>query len=612
MDRFHVSKQERNPIMTYQTISEMFSQSVTAYKDKPAYFEKIDDKWKPLTYGDVETLVERFAAGLASLGIGKDDKVAIQSANCVRWAISDYAIAGLGAVSVTVYPTLIPMQIKYIIDNSDTTYVITENRDQTGKVLSFIQDSPKLKGIITMDNEHTPDNNIFGFDYIMEQGDQYIKEHGFSIHDSAKTAKPDDLLTLIYTSGTTGNPKGVMLTHKNLISNIQSGKKAIDVGTEDVFLSFLPLSHVFERMTGHYTGFTSGATTYYAESVDTVADNMGEVHPTIMVAVPRLYEKINAKVVDKVSKDPALRQKIFWWAIKNGEKAAEYLTRGEKPSGFLAFKFGLADKLVFSKLKEKVGGKLRFFVSGGAPLSASVGKFFASANIPILEGYGLTETSPVITCNREDLYKFGTVGCPIDGVEVKIAEDGEILCKGDNVMIGYYKNEEATKEAFDEDGWFHTGDIGMFEEEDGYLKITDRKKSILVTSGGKNVAPAPMEIALTSSKYIEQCLVIGDKRNFISALIVPSFEWLNEWATEQGIGTEDRTSLIKNPAVIELFDAEVTLAMNAFSRYEQVKKITLLSKEWTIESGEATPKLSVKRKNVLQNYADVIDEMYAG
>ncbi len=598
--------------MTYSTISEMFSKSVATYKDKPAYFHKIDNNWVPVTFTETETLVERLAAGLASLGVGKDDKIAIQSANRVRWAVSDYAIAGLGAVSVTIYPTLIPSQIQYIVDDSDSLYVITEDSVQTEKVLSFIESSPKLKGIIAMDDEHNPDKNIFSFEHILSKGDEYIKTNGFSIHESAKTASPDDLLTLIYTSGTTGNPKGVMLTHKNLMSNMNSGKKAIDVGIDDVFLSFLPLSHVFERMTGHYTGFYSGSTTYYAESVDTVAENMGEVRPTIMVAVPRLYEKIHTKVLDKVSKDPALRQKIFWWAIGTGEKAAEYLTRGQEPSGFLAFKFGIADKLVFSKLKERVGGRLRFFVSGGAPLSAEVGKFFASANIPILEGYGLTETSPVITCNREDLFKFGTVGCPIEGVEVKIAEDGEILCKGDNVMVGYYKNEEATKEAIDEDGWFHTGDIGKFEERDGYLMITDRKKSLLVTSGGKNVAPAPMEIALTSSKYIEQALVIGDKRNFISALLVPSFEMLNEWAIEKGIPTDDKTALAENQKVIELYESEVAFAMNAFSRYEQVKKFTLLTKEWTVESGEATPKLSVKRKVVLTNYADVVDKMYAG
>ncbi len=597
--------------MPFNTIAHMFENAVNEYSQKNAYFEKKDGEWVGLTYGQVKEDVYQFAAGLASLGVTKNSKVAILSTNRIRWSVSDYAIAGLGAASVTVYPTLIAPQIKYILQDSDSEYVITENREQTDKILTFIHEIDGLKGIIAMDDVQDDANHILSFSEVQKRGKAHMDENGFTYTDSIQSISPEDLLTLIYTSGTTGNPKGVMLTHKNLVANIKSGYKAINMGGDEVYLSFLPLSHSFERMTGHYTGFSMGGTTYYAESVDTVAANMLEVKPTVVIAVPRLYEKIHAKVLDKVSKDPALRQKIFWWAIKVGEQAAVYLTRNQQPTGLLAFKFKLANKLVFSKLKERVGGNLRFFVSGGAPLSKEVGTFFAAANLPIIEGYGLTETSPVITCNREEFYKFGTVGKPIDGVEVKIAEDGEILCKGDNVMSGYYKDDEATKEAIDIDGWFHTGDIGEFDEE-GCLKITDRKKSILVTSGGKNVAPAPMEIALSSSKFIEQCLVIGDKRNFISALIVPSFEMLKEWATEMGIQTEDKYSLVKDEKVNTLFMGEVEKAMKNFSHYEQVKKFTLLPKEWTIESGETTPKLSVKRKAVEKNWAEEIEEIYAG
>jgi len=596
--------------MTFNTISQMFLQTTGSIQDKAAYYEKIDGEWVELTFGDVKKEVERFAAGLSSLGIQTGDKVAIQSTNCPRWAISDYAIACLGAVSVTVYPTLIALQIKYILDDSDSVYVITENKEQTDKILSFINESDGLKGIIAMDNQSDTSANIISFSDILEKGDKYISENGFTLDKTAESAKPDDLLTLIYTSGTTGNPKGVMLTHKNLISNIKAISQTVEMRDSDVFLSFLPLSHVFERMSGHYTGFSRGGTTYYAESMDTVADNMIEIKPTVVIAVPRLYEKIHTKILDKVSKDPSKKQKIFWWAIGVGKEAAKYLTRGQKPSGLLGFKFKIADKLVFSKLKERVGGRLRFFVSGGAPLSAEVGQFFASANIPILEGYGLTETSPVITCNRETLYKFGTVGSPIEGVEVKIADDGEILCRGDNVMKGYYNNPEATKEVLSDDGWFKTGDIGNFDDEDGYLRITDRKKSLLVTSGGKNVAPAPLELSLCLSKYIEQCLVIGDRRNFISALIVPSFEFLNAWAEENNIEHNDRKLLCNHSSVLELFDQEVRNAMESFSGYERVKKFALLETEWTIESGEITPKLSVKRKVVEKNYTVVIDQLY--
>jgi len=596
--------------MAYTTIPGMFIESTKNNADRPAYFEKIGGEWKEYKFGEVREIVEKFAAGLASLGIKKDDKVAIQSTNCPRWAFSDYAIASIGAVSVTVYPTLISPQIKYIIDDSDSQYVITQDQSQTDKILKFIQDSPKLKGIIAMDNTHDPANNIISFDHIIELGEKYIKDNKFTIEKASKDIKPNDLLTLIYTSGTTGNPKGVMLSHDNLISNVKAGHKHIDFGPDDTFLSLLPLSHVFERMTGHYTGFSLGSKTYYTENMDTIGENMLEVKPTIVIAVPRVFEKINAKVVDKVSNDPAIRQKIFWWAVGVGKESAKLLTRGQKPSGALGFKFKIADKLVFSKLKARVGGNLRFFVSGGAPLSKAVGEFFASANIPILEGYGLTETSPLISANKEKLYKFGTVGCLADKVEVKIADDGEILCKGPSVMLGYYKNPEATKEAIDKDGWFHTGDIGMFDE-DNYLKITDRKKSILVTAGGKNIAPAPLEIALTSSKYIEQALAIGDRQKFVSALLVPSFEVLEEWAKDKDIDTSDRQAFVDHHLVYELLEKEVAKTMENFSRYEQIKKFAVLPNEWTIESGETTPKLSVKRKVVVKNYAKEIEKIYA-
>jgi len=400
-----------------------------------------------------------------------------------------------------------------------------------------------------------------------------------------------------------------MLTPKNLGSNVQAGRKAISVGEEDVFLSFLPLSHSFERMVGHYTAFSAGSTVYYAESIETVADNMAEAHPTVMTSVPRLYEKMYTKILDKVSNDPPIRQKIFWWALGVGARAAKYFQRNQKPSGLLALQFKLAEKLVFSKLKERVGGRLKYFVSGGAPLSKDIGEFFASANIPILEGYGLTETSPVITVNHIELYKFGTVGPPIDGVEVKIADDGEILCRGDNVMKGYYNDPEATKEVIDEDGWFHTGDIGEFDE-DGYLKITDRKKNLIVTSGGKNIAPAPLENALTKSKYIEQCLVIGDRRKFVSAVVVPAFEALYEWAKANNVPVDNHEELVRNEKVVALYNGVVEEAMKDFAQYEKVKKIALMSNPWSIETGELTPKLSVKRKVVESKYKTVIDALY--
>jgi len=591
--------------MSYKTIAEMFIQCVEQFADNPAFFDKIDGEWQKKTYREAGDIVENLASGLASLGVQKGDKIAIISTNSSRWAFADYAITGLGAVTVTVYPTLTTPHMKYIFDDSETHYAFVGNKEQLDKTQSLIQECEHMKGYVLMDDSDDDTDKVFGFSSLIERGKAYKESSDFDFKAIASTINPDDLLTLIYTSGTTGNPKGAMLSHNNLIANIKSGKKSIHIDESDVFLSFLPLSHVFERMVGHFSGLTSGGRVYYAESIDTVADNMGEIKPTIMASVPRLYEKMYAKIIDKVSNDPPLRQKIFWWAISVGKEAMPNICKNSRPSGWLGFKFGLAEKLVFSKIKERVGGRLRFFVSGGAPLSQEIAEFFAAANIIILEGYGLTETSPVITNNRLEDVKFGTVGKPIDGVEVKIAEDGEIICRGENVMLGYYNNEAATREVIDENGWFHTGDIGEFDE-DGFLRITDRKKNIIVTSGGKNIAPAPMEIALIASKYIEQVVVLGDRRNFVSALIVVAQETLSEWANEQGIDGE----IIQDERTDKLFENEVSKAMAGFAHYETVKKFKLVADEWSVESGELTPTLKVKRKVVEKKYADLIDSIY--
>ena len=591
--------------MSYKTIAEMFIQCVEQFADNPAFFDKIDGEWQKKTYREAGDIVENLASGLASLGVQKGDKIAIISTNSSRWAFADYAITGLGAVTVTVYPTLTTPHMKYIFDDSETHYAFVGNKEQLDKTKSLIQECEHMKGYVLMDDSDDDTDKVFGFSSLIERGKAYKESSDFDFKAIASTINPDDLLTLIYTSGTTGNPKGAMLSHNNLIANIKSGKKSIHIDESDVFLSFLPLSHVFERMVGHFSGLSSGGRVYYAESIDTVADNMGEIKPTIMASVPRLYEKMYAKIIDKVSNDPPLRQKIFWWAISVGKEAMPNICKNSRPSGWLGFKFGLAEKLVFSKIKERVGGRLRFFVSGGAPLSQEIAEFFAAANIIILEGYGLTETSPVITNNRLEDVKFGTVGKPIDGVEVKIAEDGEIICRGENVMLGYYNNEAATREVIDENGWFHTGDIGEFDE-DGFLRITDRKKNIIVTSGGKNIAPAPMEIALIASKYIEQVVVLGDRRNFVSALIVVAQETLSEWANEQGIDGE----IIQDERTDKLFENEVSKAMAGFAHYETVKKFKLVADEWSVESGELTPTLKVKRKVVEKKYADLIDSIY--
>ena len=595
--------------MSYNTIAQLFLDSCAKYPDNKVYHDKVDGQWQALTYSDVLATVENFAYGLASLGIEQGDKVAILSNNNSKWAMADFAIICLGGVTVTVYPTLVATQIEYIIDNSDTKLIITEDDSQTEKIMDFMAHSPTLDKIVSIKESEKYSDRVQTFDAVAAAGEKHKAGAGFYFLERANAIQPGDLLTLIYTSGTTGNPKGVMLTHDNLVSNVKASLKATHVDESDIRLSFLPLSHVFERMVGHFTGFTVGGQGWFAESIDKVAENMGEVRPTIMASVPRLYEKIYNRIIENVNTYPALRKKIFWWAIGVGKKAIPLKQKGKSPTGWLGFRHAVADKLVFSKLKERIGGRLRFFMSGGAPLPKEIGEFFLAADIKILEGYGLTETSPVITTNREHSFKFGTVGVPIDGVEVKIAEDGEILCKGPNVMKGYYKNDEATAEAIDGDNWFYTGDIGEFDE-DGFLKITDRKKSLIVTSGGKNIAPAPLENALLTSAFIEQCLVVGDRRNFISALVVPAFDALKTWCTDKDIETTDMDTILAHTDVQAHYQQIIDKAMEGFSRFEQVKKCALVNREWTIEDNELTPTLKVKRKVVTSHFDSLIDSIY--
>jgi len=444
---------------------------------------------------------------------------------------------------------------------------------------------------------------------LMQMGAEYRGQNPNAFLEDIHNTKEDDLLTIIYTSGTTGEPKGAMLTHGNLISNIVGALQIVEANENDTFLSFLPLSHGFERMAGHFLATGSGACISYAESIDTVAENMLEVHPTLMVAVPRFYEKVYAKVIDSISTASKISQKIFWWAINVGKKAVFLKSENRNTGAILDNQLKIAQKLVFSKLYEKIGGNLRFFVSGGAPLSKEIAQFFQAAGIPILEGYGLTETSPVISVNPLSKCKVGTVGPKLPNIEVKIAPDGEILTRGPHVMLGYYKDAAATCDVLDTDSWFHTGDIGTIDE-DGYITITDRKKNILVTSGGKNVAPQPVENALVTSKWIEQIVVIGDRRKFVSALVVPAFVNLEDWAKENNLQFHSREELIALLAVKELYDRVIAESMEGFAQFEKIKKYVLLPSEFTIESGELTPSLKVKRSVVEKHYADLIESMY--
>lgn len=593
----------------YKTIAEMFIGTTDKYADKTALGYKESGIWKTYSFGELRNLVEKISGGLKEMGFNSGDHAAIIANNSPWWAMADYAITSSKGVTVTVYPTLTSKQIKWILQHSESRFLFCGNREIVGKILPILDDLQKVEKIIVMDNNPADYPLVITMSELLKVGSSYVRKHPTDFRECALSIKGDDLLTIIYTSGTTGLPKGVMLTNKNLISNIEGALRVLYADEGDAFLSFLPLSHSFERTAGHFLPFYTGSVIYYAESVDSVGENMQEVKPTVMVSVPRLYEKMYAKVIDSISEQSEIKQKIFWWAINIGKKVARKRRHHSRIGLILKLKFKIADKLVFSQLKNAIGGRVRFFVSGGAPLSGEIGEFFEAAGITILEGYGLTEASPVVSVNLLEKYKYGTVGLPLPNVKVKIAEDGEILVNGPNVMKGYYKDEEATKEIIDKNGCLYTGDVGEIDE-DGYLKITDRKKDLIVTSGGKNVAPQPLENYLTMSKWIEQAVIIGDKRKFTSAIIVPAFSNLESWVTKKGLQWKGREELVQLQEVQKLYENIVEESMEGFAQFEKVKKFVLLPKGFSIEEGTLTPSLKIVRHAILGKYSDLIDKIY--
>jgi len=571
--------------------------------------QKVDGKYRGISYKEYRRNVELFALGLTSLGVKQGDRISIIAENRPEWVVADMAMVALGAVNVPIYPTLTPKQIEFVYNDAGVKIAIVSNNFQLNKVVKITKDVPTLgKAIVMSEKGIALSDGVLAFTRMYELGEEFEKTQPDYLHSLAKP-KPSDLLTLIYTSGTTGNPKGVMLTHHNLVSNVIASAEVIPMGPDDILLSFLPLCHSFERMAGYYTAMACGATVAYAESIETVRDNLMEVRPTIVTTVPRLFERIYNRIAKQVDSGPPIRQKIFHWAVGVGKEYAKGKKAGSIPAG-VKLSHKIASKLVFSKLKERTGGRIKFFVSGGAALPRMLGEFFEAVGIQIIEGYGLTETSPVLTANRLDDYEFGTVGKPIPGVEIKIAEDGEILAKGPNIMSGYYNNPKATEEAIDKDGWFHTGDIGTYDTA-GHLMITDRKKHLFVSSGGKNIAPQPIEnLFLSGSKYIDQFILVGDGRMFLTALIVPEFEVLAEFANRNGIVTSDQFLLVKHENVREMYRKEIDLIQKDLPTYEKVRRFELLHQPLTVEAGEITPTMKVKRKVVEEKFAQLIEKMY--
>jgi long-chain acyl-CoA synthetase len=590
-----------------ETISQLFLNTVRSYVRDGLMLHKKEGRYQPISTQDFADSVKYFSLGLKDLGLKAGDKMVILSDSRAEWVMADIGNLCLGGITVPIYTSLVPEQIKYIINDSDSKIVVFSDSLQWQKLKMIKGELKNVSHYITFLPE-APEGALT-FAQVMERGKNLAQENPGLFEKMTREVKPDDLASIIYTSGTTGVPKGVMLTHSNFISNVKATASVIEFSEKDTVLSFLPLSHVLERMVT-FTYLYKGCTIGYAESMDTVvvAENLLEVRPHIMVCVPRVLEKIYSKVMDNVLRSSALKRKIFFWGVKVGREYAKRKLSGQPIPGFLQFKKNLAHKLVYSKILEKTGGRVRFFVSGAAPLSKDIAEFFYAMGLVVLEGYGLTETSPVIAVNTFENLKFGSVGKAIPGVEIKIAEDGEILTKGPNVMKGYYKKEDETREVF-KGGWFHTGDIGHLDEE-GFLVITDRKKDLIVTSGGKNVAPQPIENLLKLSPYVSNAVVLGDRRRFISALVVPNFDKLKEYATTNDIPFETNSDLTRSEQVLNFMEREIDRITPNLSSYEKVKKIALLDRDFEIEKGEMTPTLKVKRNIVEEKYKDIINALY--
>lgn len=591
------------------TVNALFFDAVERFDRADALLYKVNGVWEPYSHRTILQRVRHVALGLAKLGIVAQDRVALLSENRPEWLIADYACLCSAIVDVPVYPTLPAEQVPHILNDSGARAIFVSTPDQARKIASVRAQTPGLEHVIGIAASKADgcDLTLAELEALGAQDDS--AERAVRFKEAALGVTPDQLITLIYTSGTTGSPKGVMLTQDNVHSNVQGVRPLMPANTSDTALSLLPLSHIFER-TGDYFLFANGVRIAYAESIDTVPVNMSEIKPSLMMAVPRLYEKIYARVVENAIAGGGLKKNIFFWAKNVGDRYADEVLGGRQPGALLKAQYGIADKLVFSKLRERTGGNIRFFISGGAPLSADIAKFFYAAKMIILEGYGLTETSPVISANMLGAYKLGSVGRPIAGVEVHIAKDGEILTRGPHVMRGYYKNDAATTEAISGDGWFHTGDIGVLD--DGYLRITDRKKDIIVTAGGKNIAPQPIENQLKANKYISQAVMLGDKRKFPVVLIVPNWDQLEKWAAAKQIVWTSRAELLQMPTINAKMEKEVQEQLRGLASYEMPKKVGLLEHDFSIERGELTPKLSVRRRVVEKSYEKLIASLYAG
>jgi long-chain acyl-CoA synthetase len=590
-----------------RTLAELFVKAAQKHGRADALNYKKNGEWHAISSAEMIERVGAIALGLYALGLRKGDKAAILAGNSPNWTLADAGCQFAGVIDVPIYTTLAPDSVCYILNNSAAKAIFLENKAEYDRIADVFPECLSLETLIFFDPAGVDiDNGMSLAD--LEQMGRGLKRPEL-LEDLRSSVVPEDIATLLYTSGTTGEPKGVMLTHNNIVSNVIDSGEKYTFTSDDVPLSVLPLSHIFER-SAMYLYILNGMAVHYAESVEKVPENLTEIKPTIFVGVPRIFEKVYAKAKLKAAQAGGMKEKIFEWAIGKAREYALATESGEPISLALTVEHELADRLVFAKLRQFFGGNLRSCICGGAALPDDIYLIFTGAGIAITQGYGLTETSPVISSNNPSAKRLGSVGKPIRNTKVRIAEDGEIEAFGPGVMLGYYKKEEANREAFTEDGWFRTGDIGHLDD-DGFLFVTDRKKELFKTSGGKYIAPSPIEQMIRSSRFVNQAVLVGDGRRFAAALIVPNFEQLESYAQLKGLDLKTPADLCANARIIDLLERQVAAATAKLSKFETVKKIALLEDELTVDGGELTPTLKIKRRVINEKYKGLIDSIYA-
>ena len=594
--------------MAPQTIIDLFDEAVKRKSRPDALRVKREEGFQALSSEEVRSQVQGVVAGLMKLGVKPGDRIALLSENRPEWLVSDIAILSAGAINVPIYPTLPATQIEGLLNDAGVKVIILSTQEQLEKIREIQSKVPSLQTTLVMDLEEAESDRLLSFNNLRVDGQRVWQRDPSRYLKVRQGIGPKDVATIIYTSGTTGPPKGVMLSHANIVANVLGLCRVFHFDHKDTVLSFLPLSHIFER-TADYLMFYCGVSIAYAESIEKVPLNMLEIQPTVVACVPRFFEKLHDRVMESRKLSSGLKRMLTDWAFDVGGRHTRHVLEGTTPPPSLACQRFLASKIVFAKLQKRLGGRLRFFISGGAPLDPSLAEFFLSAGILILEGYGLTETSPVIAVNLPNRFKFGTVGQALPGMEVRIADDGEVLTRGQSVMLGYYKMPEETREVLKE-GWLHTGDIGQLDSE-GFLKITDRKKDLIVTAGGKNVAPQPIERLLKSSPVLLNAVVLGDRRPYLSALVVPNSEVLTNHAREKGLSFGSYAELLQNSRIREFLLSEVEKSTAGLASFEKVRKVIPVERDFSIEDGELTPTLKVKRRVVENRFKNEIEALYA-